>query len=51
LEHGIPCHDTFGRVFAAIDPGDFGAAFMRWVGQDKIHAVALGSGQISMRLR
>lgn len=33
LEHGIPCHDTFGRVFAAIDPGEFGAAFMRWVAQ------------------
>ncbi|QKS29553.1 MAG: ISAs1 family transposase [Candidatus Accumulibacter similis] len=33
LEHGIPCHDTFGRVFAAIDPEEFGAAFLRWVGQ------------------
>ena len=33
LEHGIPCHDTFGRVFAAIDPDEFGAAFVRWVGQ------------------
>lgn len=33
LERGIPCHDTFGRVFAAIDPGEFGAAFLRWVGQ------------------
>ncbi len=32
LEHGIPCHDTFGRVFAAIDPGEFGGAFLRWVG-------------------
>lgn len=33
LEHGIPCHDTFGRVFAAIDPDEFAAAFLRWVGQ------------------
>jgi predicted transposase YbfD/YdcC len=33
LERGIPCHDTFGRVFAAIDPGEFGGAFLRWVGQ------------------
>jgi predicted transposase YbfD/YdcC len=33
LESGIPCHDTFGRVFAAIDPDEFGAAFLRWVGQ------------------
>jgi hypothetical protein len=33
LEQGIPSHDTFGRVFAAIDPDEFGAAFVRWVGQ------------------
>lgn len=32
LEHGIPSHDTFGRVFAAIDAEEFGAAFRRWVG-------------------
>ena len=31
LEHGIPSHDTFGRVFAAIDADAFGAAFRRWV--------------------
>lgn len=31
LEHGIPSHDTFGRVFAAIDAEAFGAAFRRWV--------------------
>lgn len=33
LAHGIPCHDTFGRVFAAMDPDEFGTAFLRWVGQ------------------
>lgn len=33
LERGIPCHDTFGRVFAAMDPDEFGTAFLRWVGQ------------------
>jgi len=33
LESGIPSHDTFGRVFAAIDPKQFEAAFCRWVGQ------------------
>lgn len=32
LEHGIPSHDTFCRVFAAIDADQFGAAFRRWVG-------------------
>jgi predicted transposase YbfD/YdcC len=31
LEKGIPSHDTFGRVFAAIDAEEFGAAFRRWV--------------------
>ncbi len=33
LEHGIPSHDTFGRVFAALDPREFEAAFRRWVSQ------------------
>ena len=33
LEHGIPSHDTFGRVFAALNPREFEAAFRRWVGQ------------------
>lgn len=33
LENGIPSHDTFGRVFAALDPHEFEAAFCRWVGQ------------------
>ena len=31
LENDIPSHDTFGRVFAAIDAEEFGAAFRRWV--------------------
>jgi len=31
LPHGIPSHDTFGRVFAALDPDAFGAAFIAWV--------------------
>lgn len=30
LEHGIPSHDTFGRVFARLDPGQFEAGFLRW---------------------
>ncbi len=31
LPHGIPSHDTFGRVFAALDPLAFEAAFAGWV--------------------
>lgn len=31
LDHGIPSHDTLGRVFAAIDAEEFAAAFRRWV--------------------
>lgn len=31
LEHGIPSHDTFGNVFAAIDTQKFSEAFSRWV--------------------
>jgi predicted transposase YbfD/YdcC len=30
LPHGIPSHDTFGRVFAALDPEAFKAAFLAW---------------------
>lgn len=31
LPAGIPSHDTFGRVFSAIDPEAFQDAFMQWV--------------------
>src|SRR5580658_8167270 len=30
LPHGIPRHDTFNRVFAALDPQLFLESFMRW---------------------
>ncbi len=30
LPHGIPSHDTFTRVFAALDSDAIAAAFMRW---------------------
>jgi predicted transposase YbfD/YdcC len=32
LPAGIPSHDTFARVFAAIDPQEFEAGFQSWVG-------------------
>jgi len=30
LPHGIPSHDTFGRVFAWLDPDTFGQCFRAW---------------------
>ena len=30
LHNGIPSHDTFNRVFAALDPQAFGECFMAW---------------------
>ena len=53
LEHGIASHDTFGRVFAAIDAEEFGAAFRRWASSiapqlEKDEVVAL-DGKTSRR--
>src|SRR5258706_1080248 len=31
LPNGIPSHDTFGRVFALLDPKQFEASFVQWV--------------------
>jgi predicted transposase YbfD/YdcC len=31
LRHGIPSHDTFGKVFAWLDPEEFQACFMEWI--------------------
>jgi len=31
LPNGIPSHDTFGRVFAHINPKQFEASFVHWV--------------------
>jgi len=31
LVHGIPSHDTFGRLFGLIDSSQFETAFRRWV--------------------
>lgn len=32
FEHGVPSHDTFGDVFAALDAERFQQAFIAWVG-------------------
>jgi len=42
LPHGIPSHDTFGRVFAALDARSFGRSFMGWVRE----VAALSQGAI-----
>ena len=31
LPHGLPSHDTFGRVFALLDPEQLEAGFAQWV--------------------
>jgi DDE_Tnp_1-associated/Transposase DDE domain len=31
LPHGIPSHDTFGRVFARLNPDQVQACFLSWV--------------------
>lgn len=31
LEHGVPSHDTFGDVFAAISPKQFEDCFLQWI--------------------
>ena len=30
LEHGIPSHDTFGRVFSRLNPDAFEKCFVAW---------------------
>jgi predicted transposase YbfD/YdcC len=40
LPHGIPSHDTFSRVLAALDPRKFHDCFVRWVGA--LHEVTQG---------
>ncbi|MDR2621728.1 MAG: ISAs1 family transposase, partial [Dysgonamonadaceae bacterium] len=31
LSHGIPSHDTFNRIFSALDPDEFEQAFLSWI--------------------
>jgi len=40
LPKGIPSHDTFGRVFALINPEEFQASFRQWV--QALHEITQG---------
>lgn len=40
LPHGIPSHDTFGRLFARLDPQAFGECFLRW--SEALHKATQG---------
>ena len=31
LPHGVPSHDTMGRLLSQMDPREFAATFQRWV--------------------
>jgi len=42
LPHGIPSHDTFGRIFAQIDPDAFESCFRTWM----ISLVDLSGGKL-----
>ncbi len=45
LAHGIPSHDTFYRVFCALDPDAFAVRFGRWVA-----AACEGSGLVPIAI-
>ena len=42
LPHGIPSHDTFGRVLSLIAPGEFQHCLLKWVSSN----VKLGVGDV-----
>ncbi len=44
LPHGIPSHDTFGRVFARLDPGQFREGFVGWVADLYAQMAGVGAG-------
>ena len=46
LPSGIPSHDTFGRVFARLEPTEFRTCFMAWV--QAVTGVALPDGVIAI---
>lgn len=51
LSNGIPSHDTFGRVFARIDPQEFEQSFFDWASSlaGTIHGVVAIDGKTLRR--
>lgn len=51
LPNGIPSHDTFGRVFALLDPAAFQDAFRDWVSaiQGRVQGVVAVDGKTARR--
>ncbi len=47
LPFGIPSHDTFGRVFALLDPKEFQRCFINWV--EAVQEVDGDHGRIEIR--
>jgi hypothetical protein len=48
LERGVPSHDTFGRVFARIDPDAFERCFGNWMASLKDRHAAEGMRLIAI---
>lgn len=42
LSHGVPSHDTFGRVLSVIEPGEFEQCLLKWVNEQ----VSLSKGEV-----
>ena len=47
LKHGIPSHDTFGRLFGLIDPDELESAFRRWVSSTVVGPISVSIGLAS----
>src|SRR6266568_4948332 len=52
LPNGIPSHDTFGRVFARLDPKQFEACFLQWVQSvsEEIKGVIAADGKKALHM-
>lgn len=51
LEHGLPSHDTFSRLFRQFDPAQCGAAFRRFMAEfaDTVQGVVAIDGKVLRR--